>query len=89
MTKNNKVKFFLVAATLVGSFGFKAFAQDASEDPNLDGKTFAADTAVEKPYASDCHECAAAARASGPRGKLFEPPGIAATGKSKDQNTTQ
>lgn len=83
MNKINKVKFFLVAATLIASA--TAFAQDYdSNDPNLEigvSGTSVVDNAL-KPYEEDCHNCEISARVGGPRGQLFEARGAAAIGGS-------
>lgn len=92
MTKNNKVKFFFVAAAIVGfsSLGWATPDQDSipsygneqynTADENLDsvGVASAVDSALSKPYAAGCHECGTANSFGGPRGKTFEPPGVGA-----------
>lgn len=101
--KNSKVKFFLVAATLVGfsSVGSATPDQDSvpsygneqynTADENLDsvGVASVVDSAVAKPYSAGCHECGTANRYSGSRGKSFEPPGLEGIEKKGNNNSTQ
>lgn len=86
MKKINKVKFFLVAATLVGGIS-SAVAEEAFDwggDPNGEigaPGTSVVDSAIDTPVAVNCHDCEIATRDGSPRSSLFEARGATAAGK--------
>lgn len=87
MNKINKVKFFLVAATLISGIS-TATAEEAFDwggDPNGEigaPGTSVVDSAVDKPVPVNCHDCEIAARAGIPLNSLFEARGAAAAAGS-------
>lgn len=94
MLKINKVKFFLVAATLIGGMS-SATAEDFDwgGDPNGDigvPGTSVVDNAVENPILVNCHDCEIVNRNSNPLNPLFEARGAAAAkGSGSAQDAKQ
>ncbi len=88
MNKINKVKYFLVAATLIGGMA-SASAEEAFDwggDPNGEigaPGTSVVDSAVDNPIPVNCHDCEIAARDGSPRSSLFEVRGASASGKTE------
>ncbi len=86
MNKINKVKFFLVAATLIGGMA-SAGAEEAFDwggDPNGEigvPGTSVVDSAVDNPLPVNCHDCEIASRDASPRSSLFEARGATAAGQ--------
>lgn len=85
MNKINKVKFFLVAATLIASAPAAAQEFDWGGDPNGEigvPGTSVVDSAIDNPLLVNCHDCEIAARDGSPRTSLFEARGSTAAGQS-------
>ncbi len=93
MINLNKVKFFLVALTLIASVPAAADeAFDWGGDPNSEiaaPGTSVVDSALDNPIPVNCHDCEIAARAGVPLNSLFEARGSAASGSGSAQDAKQ